>query len=73
MPALDFYSLIAFRSGFFSTLANFLGLENRILMLPFRAIIASYSLYIIVKYSDNKKLFFLEDFLYPYPLFGFYI
>ena len=65
-----FIALLLFGQVFFSTLADFVGLENRILMLPFRAIMASYSLYIVAKYSDNKKLFFLEGF--PLSLSAFW-
>ena len=65
-----FIALLLFGQIFCSTLAYFFGIENRLVILPFRALTALYSLYIIVRNLVGNKSVFLEAF--PLSLLAFW-
>ena len=57
-----FLALLLFGQVFFSTLAYFLGIENRLFILPLRGLIALYSLYVVLINIFANKSRFLEAF-----------
>ena len=57
-----FLALLLFGQVFFSTLAYFFGVENRLFILPFRGLIALYSLYVVLINIVANKSRFLEAF-----------
>ena len=65
-----FIALLLFGQIFCSTLSYFLGIENRLFILPFRALIALYSLYVILRNFVANKSIFLEAF--PLSLSAFW-
>ena len=57
-----FLASLLFGQVFFSTLAYFFGVENRLFILPFRGLIVLYSLYIVLANIFANKSRFLEAF-----------
>lgn len=67
-----FIALLLFGQVFCSTFAYFLGIENRLVILPFRALIALYSLYIILRNFLTNKSIFIEAFPLSLAAFWFF-
>ena len=67
-----FLALLLFGQVFCSTFAYFLGIENRLVILPFRALIALYSIYILLKNFWTNKSIFLEAFPLSLAAFWFF-
>lgn len=65
-----FITLLLFGQVFFSTLSYFLGVENRLFILPFRGLIALYSLYVVLRNIATNRSIFLEAF--PLSLAAFW-
>ena len=59
-----FLALLLFGQVFFSTFAYSFGVENRFFILPFRGLMALYSLYVVLKKVAANKSLLLE----PFPL-----
>ena len=66
-----FLALLLFGQVFFSTLAYFFGVENRLFILPFRGLMALYSLYVVLINIVANKSRFLEAFPLSLLIFWF--
>ena len=66
-----FLALLLFGQVFFSTLAYFFGVENRFFILPFRGLMALYSLYVVLINIVANKSRFLEAFPLSLVVFWF--
>ena len=67
-----FIALLLFGQVFCSTCAHFLGIENRLFILPFRALIALYSIYIILRNLSTDRSIFLGAFPLSLASFWFF-
>ena len=71
LNASIFLALLLFGQVFFSTLAYFFGVENRLFILPFRGLMALYSLYVVLINIVANKSRFLEGFPLSLVIFWF--
>ena len=66
-----FLALLLFGQVFFSTVAYSFGVENRLFILPFRGLIALYSLYVVLRNVVAQKSILLEAFPFSLTVFWF--
>ena len=66
-----FIALLLFGQVFISSFAYLLGIDNWSIILPFRALIALYSLYIVIRSIWANKSIFLEAFPLSLTVFWF--
>ena len=71
LNASIFLALLLFGQVFFSTLAYFFGVENRLFILPFRGLMALYSLYVVLINIVANKSRFLDGFPLSLVIFWF--